>query len=89
MTFPTFLSTVAPPVLIKIPPSFVEVLLGESLTLSCGAFGNPKPKVIWRKDDNTVEEEDKFQVVQLNKTLLKRKKAAECSLLMCEMLLSV
>lgn len=58
-----FLSTAAPPVFIKIPPSFVEVLLGESLTLSCGALGNPKPTVTWRREDNTVEEEDKIQVI--------------------------
>lgn len=63
MNFSPFLFTVAPPVFIKIPPSFVEVLLGESLTLSCGAHGNPKPKVIWRKEDNTLEEEDKIKVV--------------------------
>lgn len=63
MTFSTVFSTVAPPVFIKIPPSFVEALLGESLTLSCGALGNPKPNITWRKEDNTVEEEHKIQVV--------------------------
>lgn len=61
-----FLYVAAPPVFIKIPPTYVEVLLGESLTLSCGALGNPKPKVTWRKDDNAVEEEDSIQVVQVN-----------------------
>ncbi|XP_060738290.1 uncharacterized protein igsf9b isoform X3 [Tachysurus vachellii] len=59
----TFLSITAPPVFVKIPPSFVEVLLGESLTLSCSALGNPKPTVTWRKEDNTVEKEDKIQVI--------------------------
>uniref|UniRef100_A0A3B4DJX9 Immunoglobulin superfamily, member 9b n=1 Tax=Pygocentrus nattereri TaxID=42514 RepID=A0A3B4DJX9_PYGNA len=49
-----FLSITAPPVFVKTPPTFVEVLLGESLTLSCSAHGNPKPTVSWRKDDNAV-----------------------------------
>ncbi|XP_036434708.1 protein turtle homolog A isoform X3 [Colossoma macropomum] len=62
-----FLSITAPPVFIKTPPAFVEVLLGESLTLSCSAHGNPKPTVSWRKDDNAVEKHDKIQV--LNGTL--------------------
>ncbi|XP_053480879.1 uncharacterized protein igsf9b [Ictalurus furcatus] len=67
----TFLSITAPPVFIKIPPSFVEVLLGESLTLSCGAHGNPKPKVIWRKEDNTLVEEDKIKVINGTLSLVK------------------
>ncbi|XP_060788689.1 protein turtle homolog A-like [Neoarius graeffei] len=67
----TFLSITAPPVFIKIPPSFVEVLLGESLTLSCGALGNPKPTVTWRKEDNTVEEEDKIQGINGTLSLVK------------------
>ncbi|KAF4072182.1 hypothetical protein AMELA_G00260180 [Ameiurus melas] len=67
----TFLSITAPPVFIKIPPSFVEVLLGESLTLSCSAHGNPKPKVIWRKEDNTVEEDDKIKVINGTLSLVK------------------
>ncbi|MCJ8735074.1 hypothetical protein PDJAM_G00242620 [Pangasius djambal] len=67
----TFLSITAPPVFIKIPPSFVEVLLGESLNLSCGAVGNPKPTVIWRKEDNTGEEENKIQVINGTLSLVK------------------
>ncbi|KAG9270632.1 hypothetical protein AMEX_G15603 [Astyanax mexicanus] len=63
----TFLSITAPPVFIKTPPAFVEVLLGDSLTLSCGAHGNPKPTVTWRKDDSMVEKHDKIQL--LNGTL--------------------
>ncbi|XP_037391687.1 protein turtle homolog A isoform X2 [Pygocentrus nattereri] len=62
-----FLSITAPPVFVKTPPTFVEVLLGESLTLSCSAHGNPKPTVSWRKDDNAVKKHDKIQV--LNGTL--------------------
>ncbi|MCI4380958.1 hypothetical protein PGIGA_G00245980 [Pangasianodon gigas] len=67
----TFLSITGPPVFIKIPPSFVEVLLGESLNLSCGAVGNPKPTVTWRKEDNTGEEEDKIQVINGTLSLVK------------------
>lgn len=77
VTFSRFVFTVAPPVFVKIPPSIVEVLSGESLTLSCSALGNPKPTVTWRKEDSTVEEEDKIQVVN------KEEKIGSHCLLMC------
>ncbi|KAF7199923.1 uncharacterized protein igsf9b isoform X1 [Nothobranchius furzeri] len=63
----TFLSITAPPVFIKTPPKFVEVLLGDSLTLSCGAHGNPRPTVVWHKDENLIEKHEKIKV--LNGTL--------------------
>uniref|UniRef100_A0A671XWR7 Protein turtle homolog A-like n=1 Tax=Sparus aurata TaxID=8175 RepID=A0A671XWR7_SPAAU len=63
----TFLSITAPPVFIKTPPTFVEVLLGDSLTLSCGAHGNPRPTVVWHKDDSQIERHEKIKV--LNGTL--------------------
>ncbi|XP_026199942.1 uncharacterized protein igsf9b isoform X2 [Anabas testudineus] len=63
----TFLSITAPPVFIKKPPTFVEVLLGDSLTLSCGAHGNPRPTVVWHKDDSPIEKHEKIKV--LNGTL--------------------
>ncbi|KAM3611832.1 uncharacterized protein V6R79_024658 [Siganus canaliculatus] len=63
----TFLSITAPPVFIKTPPTFVEVLLGDSLTLSCGAHGNPRPTVVWHKDDSRIEKHKKIKV--LNGTL--------------------
>ncbi|XP_070759948.1 protein turtle homolog A [Enoplosus armatus] len=63
----TFLSITAPPVFIKKPPTFVEVLLGESLTLSCGAHGNPRPTVVWHKDESQIEKHEKIKV--LNGTL--------------------
>ncbi|KAK6313102.1 hypothetical protein J4Q44_G00164490 [Coregonus suidteri] len=63
----TFLSITAPPVFIKTPPTFVEVLLGDSLTLSCGAHGNPRPTVIWHKDETPIEKHEKMVV--LNGTL--------------------
>ncbi|XP_061527084.1 uncharacterized protein igsf9b [Phycodurus eques] len=63
----TFLSITAPPVFIKTPPSFVEVLLGDSLTLSCGAQGNPRPTVVWHKDETPIDKREKIKV--LNGTL--------------------
>ncbi|KAF7655168.1 hypothetical protein LDENG_00059980, partial [Lucifuga dentata] len=63
----TFLSITAPPVFVKTPPTFVEVLLGDSLTLSCGAHGNPRPTVVWHKDENPIEKHEKIKV--LNGTL--------------------
>ncbi|XP_074526412.1 uncharacterized protein igsf9b isoform X2 [Halichoeres trimaculatus] len=63
----TFLSITAPPVFIKRPPTFVEVLLGDSLTLSCGAHGNPRPTVVWHKDESRIEKHEKIKV--LNGTL--------------------
>ncbi|TRY60531.1 hypothetical protein DNTS_026950 [Danionella cerebrum] len=59
-----FLSITAPPVFVKTPPAFLEVMLGEPLALHCDAHGNPKPKTIWRKYGG--EKED-IQV--LNETL--------------------
>uniref|UniRef100_A0A3Q2YVU0 Protein turtle homolog A-like n=1 Tax=Hippocampus comes TaxID=109280 RepID=A0A3Q2YVU0_HIPCM len=58
----TFLSITAPPVFIKMPPTFVEVLLGDSLTLSCGAHGNPRPTVVWHKDESPIEKHEKIKV---------------------------
>ncbi|XP_028852567.1 protein turtle homolog A isoform X2 [Denticeps clupeoides] len=72
-----FLSISAPPVFIKTPPNFVEVLLGAPLTLSCSAHGNPQPAVSWRKDDNLVEEHEQIQV--LNGTLSLAKVTRETS----------
>ncbi|XP_034152549.1 protein turtle homolog A isoform X3 [Esox lucius] len=63
----TFLSITAPPVFIKTPPTFVEVLQGNSLTLSCGAHGNPRPTVTWHKDETPIEKHEKMVV--LNGTL--------------------
>ncbi|CAF92182.1 unnamed protein product, partial [Tetraodon nigroviridis] len=59
----TFLSITAPPAFIKKPPTFVEVLLGDSLSLSCGAHGNPRPTVVWHKDDSQIEKHEKMNVV--------------------------
>lgn len=60
----------APPVFIKTPPTFVEVLLGDSLTLSCGAHGNPRPTVVWHKDDSRIEKHEKIKVSRNNRWYL-------------------
>ncbi|XP_063051884.1 uncharacterized protein igsf9b [Engraulis encrasicolus] len=52
----TFLSITAPPSFVRPPPSLVEVLLGDPLTLSCSSHGNPKPSVAWRKDGAPAED---------------------------------
>uniref|UniRef100_A0A8C5CCT7 Immunoglobulin superfamily, member 9b n=1 Tax=Gadus morhua TaxID=8049 RepID=A0A8C5CCT7_GADMO len=66
----TFLSITAPPVFIKTPPAYVEVLLGDSLTLSCGAHGNPRPTVVWHKDETPIVRHEKIKVgVVLNGSL--------------------
>lgn len=57
----------APPVFIKTPPTFVEVLLGDSLTLSCGAHGNPRPTVVWHKDESPIEKHEKIKVSSINR----------------------
>ncbi|XP_051524823.1 uncharacterized protein LOC127424089 [Myxocyprinus asiaticus] len=72
-----FLSISAPPVFIKTPPAFLEVMLGESLTLHCKAHGNPKPIITWRKDGDTDEKRDAIQV--LNETLTLSKATREMS----------
>uniref|UniRef100_A0A7N9AN19 Immunoglobulin superfamily, member 9b n=1 Tax=Mastacembelus armatus TaxID=205130 RepID=A0A7N9AN19_9TELE len=66
----TFLSITAPPVFIKKPPTFVEVLLGDSLTLSCGAHGNPRPTVVWHKDESPIEKHEKIKVRRINRWYL-------------------
>ncbi|XP_062307447.1 protein turtle homolog A isoform X1 [Osmerus eperlanus] len=63
----TFLSITAPPVFIQTPPTFVEVLQGDSVTLSCGAHGNPRPIVVWHKDKTPIVKHAKIKV--LNGTL--------------------
>ncbi|XP_051950872.1 LOW QUALITY PROTEIN: uncharacterized protein LOC127621347 [Xyrauchen texanus] len=72
-----FLSISVPPVFVKTPPAFLEVLLGESLTLHCEAHGNPKPIITWRKDGATDKKHDTIQV--LNETLLLSKVTRETS----------
>ncbi|KAL4609253.1 hypothetical protein GN956_G23447 [Arapaima gigas] len=50
----TFLSVTAPPMFIATPPPSLEVLLGQPLSLTCRAHGNPPPTVTWRKGEAAV-----------------------------------
>ncbi|KAG9354804.1 hypothetical protein JZ751_001517, partial [Albula glossodonta] len=45
----------------------MEALQGDSLSLTCGAHGNPQPTVTWKKDNNPIEKQDNIKV--LNGTL--------------------
>ncbi|KAJ8371182.1 hypothetical protein SKAU_G00112100 [Synaphobranchus kaupii] len=63
----TFLSITAPPVFFKTPPPFLEALQGSSVSLTCGAHGNPQPTVTWKKDEAPIEKQDDVKV--LNGTL--------------------
>ncbi|KAG7253542.1 hypothetical protein CRUP_028924 [Coryphaenoides rupestris] len=59
---------------LRTPPSFVEVLLGDPLTLSCGAHGNPRPTVVWHKDETPIETQEKVKrggvISEMTHTLL-------------------
>ncbi|CAL8327547.1 unnamed protein product [Boreogadus saida] len=46
----TQLSVTAPPTFTTTPPSVVEALAGNRLSLSCVAKGNPVPSITWLKD---------------------------------------
>ncbi|KAM8920786.1 protein turtle homolog A isoform 3-T3 [Pelodytes ibericus] len=52
----------SPPSFRETPPMYVEVRVGEILTLTCLAFGNPQPVVVWKRDDVIIESGDKVQV---------------------------
>ncbi|KAK2818926.1 hypothetical protein Q5P01_024487 [Channa striata] len=51
----TLLSVTAPPTFTKAPPLVVEALVGEQLTLSCVANGNPAPTITWLKDGGMIQ----------------------------------
>ncbi|XP_075463921.1 protein turtle homolog A isoform X2 [Ascaphus truei] len=52
----------SPPAFRETPPMYVEVRVGETLTLTCLAYGNPQPIVVWKRDDVTIVGGDKVQV---------------------------
>ncbi|KAG8449995.1 hypothetical protein GDO86_016615 [Hymenochirus boettgeri] len=52
----------SPPSFRETPPMYVEVCVGDTLTLTCVANGNPLPVVTWKRDDVTVERGDKIEV---------------------------
>ncbi|KAJ6634108.1 hypothetical protein lerEdw1_014141 [Lerista edwardsae] len=52
----------APPTFTETPPQYVEAKEGSSLTLTCMAFGNPKPTVTWLKEGDLLGANNKYQV---------------------------
>ncbi|XP_053575885.1 protein turtle homolog A [Bombina bombina] len=52
----------SPPTFRETPPMYVEVRVGDTLTLTCLAYGNPQPVILWKRDDIIIEAGDKIQV---------------------------
>ena len=55
----------APPTFTETPPQYVEAKEGGSITLTCTAFGNPKPSVGWLREGNLLVNSAKYKVGQL------------------------
>lgn len=60
--FTLFLCVAAPPTFTDTPPQYVEAKEGGSITLSCTAFGNPKPSVSWLREGDPVQDSSKYKV---------------------------
>ncbi|XP_072548265.1 protein turtle homolog B isoform X2 [Salminus brasiliensis] len=52
----------APPTFTDTPPQYVEAREGGSITLSCTAFGNPKPVVTWLREGEQLTSNKKYTV---------------------------
>uniref|UniRef100_A0A672RSQ5 Immunoglobulin superfamily member 9B n=1 Tax=Sinocyclocheilus grahami TaxID=75366 RepID=A0A672RSQ5_SINGR len=52
----------APPTFTDTPPQYVEAKEGGRITLSCTAFGNPKPSVSWLREGDPVQDSSKYKV---------------------------
>ncbi|XP_070621222.1 protein turtle homolog B [Erythrolamprus reginae] len=52
----------APPTFTETPPQYVEAKEGGSITLTCMAFGNPKPTVTWLREGELLGESNKYRV---------------------------
>lgn len=52
----------APPTFTETPPQYVEAKEGSSVTLTCMAFGNPKPIVTWLREGDLLGDNGKYQV---------------------------
>ncbi|KAG7471342.1 hypothetical protein MATL_G00123590 [Megalops atlanticus] len=52
----------APPTFTDTPPQYVEAKEGGSITLSCTAFGNPKPVVSWLREGEVLVDSEKYKV---------------------------
>lgn len=54
---------IAPPTFVDVPPQYVEAREGGSITLSCTAFGNPKPVVTWLREGEQLATNKKYTVM--------------------------
>uniref|UniRef100_A0A9J8AA16 Immunoglobulin superfamily, member 9Ba n=2 Tax=Cyprinus carpio TaxID=7962 RepID=A0A9J8AA16_CYPCA len=52
----------APPTFTDTPPQYVEAREGGSITLTCTAFGNPKPVVTWLREGDQLTSNRKYTV---------------------------
>nr|XP_058926608.1 protein turtle homolog B isoform X2 [Kogia breviceps] len=52
----------APPTFTETPPQYIEAKEGSSVTMTCTAFGNPKPIVTWLKEGMLLGASGKYQV---------------------------
>ncbi|XP_009955229.1 PREDICTED: protein turtle homolog B, partial [Leptosomus discolor] len=59
-----------PPTFTETPPQYVEAKEGSSVTLTCMAFGNPKPIVTWLKEGDLLGANGKYQVSDGSLTVL-------------------
>uniref|UniRef100_A0A3P8NGB9 Immunoglobulin superfamily, member 9Bb n=1 Tax=Astatotilapia calliptera TaxID=8154 RepID=A0A3P8NGB9_ASTCA len=60
----------APPTFTDTPPQYVEAKEGGSITLTCIAFGNPKPSVSWLREGSLMVSSAKYKVSDGSLTVL-------------------
>ncbi|XP_015193152.2 protein turtle homolog B isoform X1 [Lepisosteus oculatus] len=60
----------APPNFTETPPQYVEAKEGGSITLTCTAFGNPKPVVSWLREGQLLGDSGKYKVSDGSLTVL-------------------
>ncbi|XP_068678168.1 peroxidasin-like isoform X1 [Montipora foliosa] len=52
----------ASPVLVRYPPSRVESIEGNSVSLKCRARGNPRPQIEWRREGLPLTSDPRFEI---------------------------
>uniref|UniRef100_A0A4W3HB38 Immunoglobulin superfamily member 9B n=1 Tax=Callorhinchus milii TaxID=7868 RepID=A0A4W3HB38_CALMI len=57
-----YLTVNAPPTFTETPSPYVEAKEGSSITLTCTAFGNPKPVVSWLREEKLLANDRKYTV---------------------------
>ncbi|XP_065819137.1 protein turtle homolog B-like isoform X1 [Labrus bergylta] len=60
----------APPTFSDTPPQYVEAKEGGSITLTCTAYGNPKPSVSWLREGSLMVSSAKYKVSDGSLTVL-------------------